>query len=80
MSSLWGKVVNANIDAIKALPGVQDAFVIEGTSNLNGLMPGVAIIADSTWSAFSARKQLKVQWDEGEVANQNWDDFAKKSR
>ncbi len=74
-----GKVVNANIDAIKALPGVRDAFVIEGTSNLNGLMPGVAIIADSTWSAFSARKQLKVQWDEGEVANQNWDDFAKKA-
>ncbi|WMW81599.1 molybdopterin-dependent oxidoreductase [Undibacterium cyanobacteriorum] len=74
-----GKVLSANLDAIKALPGVRDAFVLEGTANLNGLMPGVAIIAESTWAAFSARKQLKVQWDEGEVAQQNWDDFVKKA-
>ena len=62
-----GKVISANLDAIKALPGVRAAFVIEGTANLNGLMPGVAIVADSTWAAFSARRQLKVSWDEGAV-------------
>jgi isoquinoline 1-oxidoreductase beta subunit len=70
-----GKVLSANLDAIKALPGVRDAFVIEGTANLNGLMPGVAIVAESTWAAFSARKQLKVSWDEGAVVNQSWDSF-----
>ena len=75
-----GKVVSANLDAIKALPGVKDAFILEGTANLNGLMPGVAIIAESTWSAFSARKQLKVQWDEGSVANESWDDFAARAQ
>ncbi len=74
-----GKVVSANLDAIKALPGVTDAFVIEGTSNLGGLLPGVAIVADSTWSAFSARKQLKVTWDEGKFANDSWDAFAAKA-
>lgn len=67
-----GKVRSANLDAIKVLPGVKDAFVLEGTDNLRGLMPGVAIVADSTWAAFSARKQLKVVWDEGSVANQSW--------
>ncbi|MCV2422260.1 xanthine dehydrogenase family protein molybdopterin-binding subunit [Paucibacter sp. DJ2R-2] len=71
-----GKVLSANLAAVKALPGVRDAFVIEGTSNLNGLMPGVAIVAESTWAAFSARKQLRVQWDEGAVATQSWDGFA----
>jgi isoquinoline 1-oxidoreductase beta subunit len=71
-----GKVLSANLAAIKALPGVRDAFVIEGTANLNGLMPGVAIVAESTWAAFSARKQLKVSWDEGAVATQSWDGFA----
>ena len=71
-----GKVVSANLDAIKVLPGVRDAFVIEGTAQLTGLMPGVAIVAESTWSAFSARKQLKVSWDEGTAAAQSWDGFA----
>lgn len=74
-----GKVVGANTEEIKALPGVTDAFVIEGTSNLGGLMPGVAIVADSTWAAFSARKQLKVTWDEGKFANDSWDGFAAKA-
>lgn len=67
-----GKVVEANLAEIKALPGVKDAFIIEGTSNLNGLMPGVAILADSTWAAFSARRKLKVKWNEGPHANDSW--------
>ncbi len=71
-----GKVVSANLAAVKALPGVHDAFIIEGGADLRGLMPGVAIVADSTWAAFSARKQLKVVWDEGKVASESWDDFA----
>jgi isoquinoline 1-oxidoreductase beta subunit len=75
-----GKVVSANLDAVKALPGVRDAFVIQGTANLNGLMPGVAIVADSTWAAFSARRQLKVNWDEGAAANESWDDFASQAQ
>jgi isoquinoline 1-oxidoreductase beta subunit len=75
-----GKVVSANLDTIKALPGVKDAFIIEGAPlPLNGLLPGVAIVADSTWSAFSARKQLKVVWDEGKYANDSSDAFAAKA-
>ncbi len=74
-----GKVVSANLDEIKSLPGVKDAFVIEGTANLTGLVPGVAIIADSTWAAFSARKQLKVTWAEGKFANDSWDNFTKQA-
>ncbi|HVS52779.1 MAG TPA: xanthine dehydrogenase family protein molybdopterin-binding subunit [Opitutaceae bacterium] len=75
-----GKVVSANLDQIKTLPGVKDAFIVEGTSNLSGLLPGVAIVADSTWSAFSARKQLRVTWDEGKFANDSWDGFAAKAQ
>jgi len=74
-----GKVVSANTDAIKALPGVKDCFVVEGTANLGGLMPGVAIVAETTWAAFSARKQLKVTWDEGKFASDSWDAFTAKA-
>jgi isoquinoline 1-oxidoreductase beta subunit len=70
-----GRVLGANLDEIKALPGVRDAFVIEGTANLLGLMPGVAIVADSTWTAFSARRKLRVKWDEGRHANDSWSGF-----
>jgi isoquinoline 1-oxidoreductase beta subunit len=59
-----GKVISANLDRIKALPGVRDAFILEGTDNPSGLLPGIAIIADSTWAAFAAKRQLQVVWDE----------------
>jgi hypothetical protein len=65
---LGGKPISANLDAIKAMPGVKDAFIVEGTENLNGLRPGVAIVATSTWNAFKARKKLEGEWDEGEGA------------
>jgi isoquinoline 1-oxidoreductase beta subunit len=75
-----GKVVKANLAEIKSLPGVKDAFILEGTQNLTGLMPGVAIIADSTWAAFSARKQLVVEWDEGDAAGHSWASFTEQAK
>ncbi len=66
-----GKVVSANLDQLKGLPGVRDAFVLEGTSNYSGLLPGVAILADTTWAALKAQRELRVTWDEGPGAGQS---------
>ncbi|RYD22002.1 MAG: xanthine dehydrogenase family protein molybdopterin-binding subunit [Verrucomicrobiaceae bacterium] len=74
-----GKVVSANLEKVRTLLGVKDAFVIEGTANLLGLMPGVAIVADSTWAAISARKQLEVRWDEGDHANDSTAEFTRQA-
>ena len=71
-----GKVASANVEAVKSLPGVRQAFVVDGGTNLNGLMPGVAIVADSWWQAKSARLKLKVTWDEGATAQQSSASFA----
>lgn len=67
-----GKVISANLDEIKALPGIKDAFVLEGNDTVTELMPGVAILATSTWAAFSAKKQLKVKWDESNASKDSW--------
>ena len=74
-----GKVVSVNLDAIRKLPGVRLAFVVEGGSDLAGLMPGVAIIADSWWRADKARRQLDVKWDEGVTRRQSSAGFARQA-
>jgi isoquinoline 1-oxidoreductase subunit beta len=81
-----GKVANANLDAIKALPKVRHAFVVEGadvSANVlkgdPGLLPGVAIVADNWWAAQSAREKLEVKWNEGRWADQSSEAFAKRA-
>ena len=86
---MGGKAVSANLDAIKALKGVKHAFLIEGRPLRNaypnylfedaGFESGVAIVADSWWTAQSAREKLEVKWDAGKWATQDSADNAKKA-
>jgi isoquinoline 1-oxidoreductase beta subunit len=54
--------------AARAVPGVRDVVEIRGLENPTHLMPGVAVVADSTWAAFKGRDALIVEWDEGPFA------------
>jgi len=74
-----GKVVSANLDEIKKEPGVKHAFVIDGGTQLMGLLAGVAIVGDNWWLMQQARKKLNVTWDEGATAQQSSEGFAAKA-
>lgn len=71
--AVGGKVRSANLAELSKLPGVTQAFVVEGTGKPMEVMPGVAIVATSTWAALSARRKLKVQWDETAASQDSWD-------
>jgi isoquinoline 1-oxidoreductase beta subunit len=75
-----GKVKSANLDEIKKMPGVVDAFVLEGTEDLTEVKPGVAIVAKSTWEAFKAKAALKVEWDESNASKDSLTQLAAKAK
>jgi len=67
-----GKVESANLDEIKKMPGVKQAFVVERPDITSPIIPGdpglengIAILADTWWQANEARKKLQVKWNEG---------------
>ncbi|HET9013603.1 MAG TPA: xanthine dehydrogenase family protein molybdopterin-binding subunit [Gemmatimonadaceae bacterium] len=75
-----GTVASANLDAVRKLPGVRHAFVVDGGTALNGLLGGVAIVADSWWLAKRARDALAVTWRDGTTATQSSTAFASQAQ
>ena len=75
-----GRVASANLDEVKAAPGVRHAFVVDGGDELTGLLGGVAIVGDSWWAVRRARQdRLRVRWTEGATAAQSSAAFAARS-
>jgi len=86
--SYGGKVARANLDEIKAMPGVRNAFIVEGnvineqgslSGAAEGLLPGVAIVADRWWQAQKARQSLEVEWIETDMTGQDSEAFARRA-
>jgi len=63
---IGGKVKSFDDSAVRNKPGVIGVYKI---SNGGGVADGaIAVVADSYWHAYKARKALKVDWDLGPVA------------
>jgi isoquinoline 1-oxidoreductase beta subunit len=82
-----GKVISSNIDEIKKLPGVKNAFVVTRPDITDTVIPGdpglengIAILAETWWHAQSARNKLQINWDEGPRANGSSAAFAQRAQ
>jgi len=73
------RFVSADLDAARAVPGVEDVIVMEGGDNPELLIDGVAVIANNWWIANQARKKLNVQWDNGQWASHSTAGYAAKA-
>src|SRR5438552_2248392 len=65
-----GKVKSFDATAAKAVLGVKDVFQIEAIEPDAHSAGGIAVVADSTWSAMQGRRALKIEWDRGPHANE----------
>ena len=73
-----GKVASANLDEIRKMPGIKNAFVVERPVITDVVLPGdpgvengIAILGETWWHAQSARRKLQVKWEEGPRASQS---------
>ena len=85
--AIGARVKSANLDEIKKLRGVKDAFIVGQQGDHVGFSPagaalgsGVAILATTTWAAMQAKKQLKITWDETDASSDSWTDFRTQAR
>src|SRR5690606_38079393 len=76
---IGARAVRANLEHVKSLPGVKDAFLLEQRGNpiefnpaSDAILSGVAIVADSTWAALKAKRELEVEWDESDASKETW--------
>jgi isoquinoline 1-oxidoreductase beta subunit len=58
-----GKVKSFDDTETKKVPGVKHVIAVK-MSVFNTFREGVAVVADSIWSAMQGRKVLKVEWDD----------------
>ncbi|MGA0606482.1 molybdopterin cofactor-binding domain-containing protein [Phenylobacterium sp. VNQ135] len=83
------KVAGADLAAAQAVKGVRKAFVVAGDSNAlqpaagqigAGLLPGVAVVADTWWAAKKGRDKLNVKWEDHPTSKQSSEGFAATAR
>ena len=59
----YGKVKSFNEAEVKKIPGVKHVLKVQ-RDVFDNMLEGVAIVADTLWTAMKARKTLRVEWDD----------------
>ena len=77
--AIGARATSANLDKVKTMRGVKNAFIVAHQGDPISFNPaaaavlsGVAIVADSTWNALQAKKAIEVQWDTTQASSDSW--------
>ena len=77
--AIGGRFVSGNLDEIKKIPGIVDAFPVKGNGDVRQLLDGVAIVGSNTHSVFQAKDRLEIEWDEGQASKDSWTQMVKRA-
>lgn len=75
-----GRLVRANLEAARAVPGVVAVLTLEGNGGPDALVDGVAIVAHGHWQAEQARRRLDIVWDLSAARGHGSADYAAQAR
>jgi isoquinoline 1-oxidoreductase subunit beta len=75
-----GTVKSFDAAKAKAMKGVHDVFEIPAVPEGVHSCGGVAVVADTTYIAMQARKQLQIEWNNGPHANESSDSLRRQFR
>ena len=80
--TVHGRVKTVNADESLTVPGVRRVITVPAAhrSVLGGNQEGVAVLADSYWSSRQGHDRLKIEWTDGEFADFNSSDVARRQR
>jgi isoquinoline 1-oxidoreductase beta subunit len=76
---LRGKVKSFDDTAALKIPGVKKIFKVQ-MKVFDTIREGVAVVADSTWSAMAGRKALIVEWDDSGFEHLNTGEIYKRQQ
>ena len=74
-----GELKSFDAAKAKAMKGVLDVFAIEPVQQAHSC-GGVAVVAETTYIAFEARKQLQIEWDFGPAVTESSETLRKQFR
>lgn len=78
-----GRLTSFDATSAKAVPGVRAVFALPPIGFIPKIIhnvnspAGVAVVADSTWSAMQGRKALKISWNKGPWGNESTESLRK---
>ena len=75
---LGGRVRKFDATAAREVPGVVDVVEIPPFEGPHAFQPlgGLAVVAETTWAAIQGREAITIDWDDGDHADYNSEDFA----
>jgi isoquinoline 1-oxidoreductase beta subunit len=68
-----GKAAHLDATKAKAIPGVRNVFEIPALGADKFTAGGIAVVADSTWTAMKGREALDITWDHGAAVSESSD-------